>query len=377
VERLARSTERSRPPSVAEAIRARAALPDLANLTAYRLFHGDAEGAPGLAVDRFADVAVIHADSEATLARHLRSLRVELADFRTAYAKIHARRTASGARSSARRAAHPPSVGSETSGKGSLVDTERTHSGPVVRPESSTGGTSVDAERLTARSSALNEPPLWGPPVDEVEVQEHGVRYLVRPARGLSVGLFLDMREVRAWLRQQSDQRTVLNLFAYTCSLGVSASLGGAARVVNVDLSKQYLNWGKANYALNDIPTDERDFLYGDALDWLGRFARRQQRFDLVIVDPPSFSSTPFSVRRDYPRLVAAAAQVVAPAGILLAATNHAATSDEHFETWLDDGLYTAGRRGQLVRSWREPRADFPLPARSRPHLKVRALLLD
>jgi 23S rRNA (cytosine1962-C5)-methyltransferase len=362
VARLVGSAERSRPLSVAEAIRARAALADLADLTAYRLFHGDGEGAPGLAVDRFADVAVIHADTEATLARYLASLRTELADFPTAYAKIHARRAASGARRSAGRPAQRPTLGRETAGKGSLVGTERT---------------SADTERLTARTSATNEQPLWGPPVDEVLVQEHGVRYLIRPASGLSVGLFLDMREVRAWLRQHSDRRTVLNLFAYTCSLGLSASLGGAARVLNLDLSKRYLDWGKANYTANEILTDERDFVYGDALDWLGRLGRRQQRFDLVIVDPPSFSSTPFSVRRDYPRLVEAAAQVVAPAGILLAATNHAATSDEHFETWLDDGLYRAGRRGQLVRSWREPHADFPLPARSRPHLKVRALLLD
>jgi 23S rRNA (cytosine1962-C5)-methyltransferase len=228
-----------------------------------------------------------------------------------------------------------------------------------------------------ARSSVDTDEPLWGPAVDEVEVLEHGVRYLVRPASGLSVGLFLDMREVRGWLQQQSHRKTVLNLFADTCSLGLSAALGGAARVLNLDLSKHYLDWGKANYTLNDIPTDPKDFVYGEAFDWLARFAKRRQRFDLVIVDPPSFSSTPFAVRRDYPRLVQAAAQIVAPAGILLAATNHAGTSDELFETWLDDGLYRAGRRGQLVHSWREPHTDFPMPARGRPHLKVRALLLD
>jgi 23S rRNA (cytosine1962-C5)-methyltransferase len=169
----------------------------------------------------------------------------------------------------------------------------------------------------------------------------------------------------------------VLNLFAYTCSFGVSASLGGAQRVLNLDLSRPYLQWGQQNYRLNELNPDPHDFVYGDTFDWLGRLARRDSRFDLVIVDPPSFSSTRFSVTRDYARLVAAAARVVAPAGILLAATNNVGTSDHHFDTWLRSGLTTAGRHGQLVHSWHEPMADFPVAAGHMPYLKVRALALD
>jgi len=219
---------------------------------------------------------------------------------------------------------------------------------------------------------------VWGPPRPETEVLEDGVRYLVRPDAGLSVGLFLDMREVRGWLRTNAARRRVLNLFAYTCSFGVNAALGGAARVLNLDLSRGYLDWGKTNYRLNRLSVDDRDFVYGDAFDWLGRFARRGERFDLVIVDPPSFSSTPFSVTRDYPRLVEAAARTVAPAGILLAATNHAGTSDDRFEAWLQNGLTLAGRYGRVVQRWHEPRLDFPMPpGRGQPYLKVRALVLD
>jgi 23S rRNA (cytosine1962-C5)-methyltransferase len=213
--------------------------------------------------------------------------------------------------------------------------------------------------------------------VDEAEVVEHGVRYAVRPTAGLSVGLFLDMREVRAWLLSVAHQRSVLNLFAHTCSFGVCASLGGASRVLNLDLSKSYLEWGKTNYRLNSLSVTDRDFVYGDAFDWLARFARRAERFDLVIVDPPSFSSSPFSVRRDYPRLLAAAARAAAPAGMLLAATNHAGTSDEEFEAWLRGGLKMASRIGQLAYAWHEPAADFPVPTGHAPYLKVRALVLD
>jgi len=95
-----------------------------------------------------------------------------------------------------------------------------------------------------------------------------------------------------------------------------------------------------------------------------------------VIVDPPSFSSTPFSVTRDYPRLVAAAARVVSPGGSLLAATNHAQTSEARFDAWLREGLSLASRRGHVVARWHEPSEDFPVAEGTRPYLKVGALQL-
>ena len=235
----------------------------------------------------------------------------------------------------------------------------------------------VRPPHASCRGAELRVSPAWGELVEQVVVLENGVRYELRPLAGQAPGLFFDMREVRAWLREVAAGRQVLNTFAYTCAFGVCATLGGAARVVNLDVSRPSLAWGKANYALNGCPVDERDFVYGDAFDWLRRFARRSEQFDLVIIDPPSFSSTPFSVTRDYPRLVDAAARVVASGGVLLAATNHAATSDARFDAWLADGLARGGRRGHLVRRWHEPLPDFPIPAGQRPYLKVRALALD
>jgi 23S rRNA (cytosine1962-C5)-methyltransferase len=213
--------------------------------------------------------------------------------------------------------------------------------------------------------------------VDVNVVTEFGVRYEVRPAAGLSVGLFLDMRDVRHWLRFVSRGLRVLNLFAYTCSLGVCAALGGARRVVNLDVSRPYLEWGRRNYELNGLAADPHDFIYGDAFDWLRRFTRRSEQFDLVVVDPPSFSSTPFSVTRDYVRLVEAAARVVSPGGTLLVATNHAPTTDERFDAWIHAGLEAAARHGSIVRRWHEPEPDFPVAPDGRPYLKVRAVALD
>ena len=229
----------------------------------------------------------------------------------------------------------------------------------------------------SAREYVPRIQPLWGPPREEVIVTEGGVKYLIRPSSGLTVGLFLDMRDVRHWLRDSTQGRSVLNLFAYTCAFGVCASLGGAAHVLNLDLSKTYLAWGKENYCLNNCLANDRDFVYGDAFDWLRRFGRRGERFDVVIVDPPSFSSTPFSVTRDYPRLVADAAAVTARGGLLLAATNHAQTSDNRFDEWLHSGLAMAQREGRIAQRWHEPTEDFPIAPGGRPYLKVRALQLS
>jgi 23S rRNA (cytosine1962-C5)-methyltransferase len=292
----------------------------IADTDAYRLVNGEADGAPGLFVDRFADLLVVHADTQAILDQYGPALPREYA---AAVAKIHPR----------------------------------------------------DARRATA-----SERTLWGTPPDALVAEERGARYLIRPQAGLNVGLFLDMREVRSWLRTVSAERTVLNLFAYTCSLGVCASLGGAARVLNVDLSRSYLKWGQDNYRCNELAVSEQDFVYGDAFDWLARFARRQQAFDIVIVDPPSFSTSrhgAFSVERDYPRLVKESARCVAPGGILLAATNHAGTTDARFDAWVRTGLHEARRVGHLERRWHEPMPDFPLLPDQRPYLKVRALVLE
>jgi 23S rRNA (cytosine1962-C5)-methyltransferase len=285
--------------------------------------HGDADSTPGLAVDRFGDLVIVHADSDRILASYRAELAHEIGSFSSAYAKVHP-------------------------------------------PQASRG-----------HDSTLH---LWGSEVDQIEALERGVQYAIRPAVGLSVGLFLDMREVRAWLREVCTGRRVLNLFAYTCGFGVCAMLGGATRVLNLDLSRSYLAWGQTNYQLNGLVAHDRDFVYGDAFDWLGRFARRSEQFDVVIVDPPSFSSTrgvPFSVERDYTRLATAAARVVAPGGILLAATNHAGTSEAHFDATLRTALAAAERSYRPQRRWHEPAPDFPVTAGRTPYLKVRALDLE
>lgn len=294
--------------------------------TAYRLVHGAADGMDGVTVDRYSNVLVVSLYGELAAGPRaaLLAALTELPGVQAIYCKQR-----------------PP-----------------------------------EAARLTEGEIARLAPaePVWGVPLAEIEILENGLRYLIRPGAGLSVGLFLDMREMRDRVRAWAAGRTVLNTFAYTCAFGVAARAGGAARVLNLDLSKPALTWGQANYRANGFTPDPYDFVYGDAFDWLARFARRGQRFDLVILDPPGFARAdgrPFSAARDYARLVALAAPVVSADGLLLACCNVAALPLRAFQRQVMDGIAAAGRRGVLMGKFCEPALDFPTPVGASPYLKL------
>jgi 23S rRNA (cytosine1962-C5)-methyltransferase len=156
-------------------------------------------------------------------------------------------------------------------------------------------------------------------------VREQGLSFAIRPANGLSVGLYLDARDARAWVRAHARGRTVLNLFAYSCGFGVAALAGAATRAVNVDASRKVLDWGEENVRLNGFVPERRDFIAGDAREWLGRFAKKGETFDLVVLDPPSFASVGkkrWVASAQYPDLVREAMACVAPGGQLLACCN-------------------------------------------------------
>ena len=126
-------------------------------------------------------------------------------------------------------------------------------------------------------------------------------------------------------LRELCPGKTVLNTFAYTCSFGVAAVAAGA-KAVNLDLSRNYLEWGQENYRLNRVEPEKADFIYGDVFDWLGRFKRRGRKFDLIILDPPTFSrdrrSRVFRVQDDFGGLADRAAACLNRNGLLLCSTN-------------------------------------------------------
>ncbi len=210
--------------------------------------------------------------------------------------------------------------------------------------------------------------PLWGAARGEVTALENGVPFVIRPGADLSIGLFADARPARRWVRAHAPAR-VLNTFAYSCGFGLSAVLGGAQTVKNVDLSRKVLAWGQENYALSGLAAPDRDFLYGDVFGWLRRLHRRGDVFDLVVLDPPSFARSKAGIWRaehDYGRLAALAAQVTAPGGTLLAVLNHAGVSPTAFDRMVEGGLAEAGRRGRAAQRLGAGE-DYPGAA----HLKV------
>ena len=173
-------------------------------------------------------------------------------------------------------------------------------------------------------------------------VQENGLSYWIDFQSGYSQGLFLDQRLNRQRLRELCPGKTVLNTFADPCSFGVVAASAGA-RAVNLDLSQNYLEWGQDNYRLNSLEPEQVDFIYGDVFDWLGRFAKRDRRFDLVVLDPPTFSrsktSGVFQAEKDYGALLQRSLCVIEPGGILLCCLNAHHVSATEFRYILKNNL--------------------------------------
>ena len=205
-------------------------------------------------------------------------------------------------------------------------------------------------------------------------VSEFGLKYLVQVQQGLGTGLFLDQRENRAWVRQHSNGASVLNLFAYTCSFTLAAAAGGACSTTSVDISKQALGVGARNLANNGLlESCKHRFVCDDVPRWVGRACRASQRFDLIILDPPSFGTSPwgcFSTLKDYRHLAASSMELLHDRGWLLACTNHRAVGEAKLRDWLRSAAHSTGR---AVLALEEARAgqDFPVPQGGEPHMKA------
>ena len=132
---------------------------------------------------------------------------------------------------------------------------------------------------------------IYGAKADR-EIVEHGVRYAIDLNMNQDASFYLDTRNLRRWLIDHMDGKTILNTFAYTGSLGVAAIAGGAKRVVQTDINHRFLNLAKTSYTLNGFVVDKSNFMTTDFFQAVGRFKSSNTRFDCVILDPPFFSST-------------------------------------------------------------------------------------
>lgn len=293
-----------------------------ARTDAFRLFHGSVEGAPGLALDVYGDFLVAHlyeslgSDDESALFDRVAGL-----GCRGLYVKRR------------------PVQANE------LVDTRV----PDLAPSRPVRGDAAP---------------------DRFVVSELGLPYEVALGDGLSTGVFLDQRENRRRVRARSEGKRVLNLFAYTGAFSVAALAGGARACISVDAAAPALAWAERNVARIGA-TERHQALRGDVFALLGGFAARDERFDLVICDPPTYSTTRSRVFRsgaDWEELVAAVFRVISPCGEALFCSNDRRMSVATFRKRVAAGLRAAGRDARIT-SLAPPR-DFPVAAGGEPSVK-------
>ncbi len=214
-------------------------------------------------------------------------------------------------------------------------------------------------------------------------VRENGCQFELSFREGFSIGLFLDQRDNRRRLLtghvaarfnfSRAGSPALLNTFAYTCGFSVCAAKAGWL-TTNIDLSKKYLEWGKRNFKLNLLDPVEHEFIFGDVFDWLGRLAKKQRRFDIILLDPPTFShskeSGVFRVEKDYGKLVRLTLPLLHASGVLFASTNAACWEPAQFLACLEEAVGKSGRK-ILQRHYAPQPPDFPVSRYEPAYLKT------
>jgi 23S rRNA (cytosine1962-C5)-methyltransferase len=191
-------------------------------------------------------------------------------------------------------------------------------------------------------------------------VTEWHLKFSLDFGTGYSPGLFLDQRENRRYVRHIAPKH-LLNCFAYTCSFSVCAACSGAS-TFNIDLSKKYLARGRENFALNNLATVDHHFIADDVRSVLPRLARRGERFDAIILDPPTFSRTPgrrpFQVEHDFEHLLIRALALAERDAHVLISTNYSALGEHALEVMARYCLKETRRAATFHRPL--PLPDFP-----------------
>lgn len=294
----------------------------------YRLFHGSQEGAGGLTIDRYGPQLLVQSFHQSLTTDELLALAKHCNE---------------------------------------LLNTPLL----LVYNDRSKGNSRIDRQDsvYTAEDAALAD----------LVSHEWGIKYRVRGRHaGQDPLLFLDLRNARGWVKQHSAGKTVLNLFAYTCGVGLAAAAGGAKAVTNLDFAEGNLAVGRENGALNP-ELQPMQFIQSDYFPAIRQLAglpiaqRRGQKlpsyprlspqqFDLVLLDPPAWAKSAFGtvdLLRDYQSLLKPAILATAEDGVLICCNNLAKVT---LNDWREQVLRCASKLGRPVRDCQvlSPAADFP-----------------
>lgn len=203
-----------------------------------------------------------------------------------------------------------------------------------------------------------------------VVVQERGLSFRCNLSDYLDTGLFLDHRPTRALVAAEAAGKRVLNLFCYTGSFTVYAAAAGARATTSVDLSNTYLDWTGDNLSLNGLAGPQHQLVRDDVLVWLGAEASRGGRYDLIVLDPPTFSTSKrmtetLDIQRDHVALVQAALKLLDAGGVLWFSTNarrfrlvEAAFAGAAFGDMTAQTIPDDFRDRSIHRCWRAVRGD-------------------
>jgi 23S rRNA (cytosine1962-C5)-methyltransferase len=305
-----------------------------AGCTAFRWLFGEGDGLPGITVDRYDEFAVVQTYMDAgPLLDWLPEALQVVAPLRGLVLRERSRDEAPG--SDERRTTNDEN---STPARAQLSSIDHRPSSRILRGVA---------------------------PPDELVVTEHGLRFLADLQGGQKTGLFLDHRENRRYVESISAGRTVLNCFAYTGAFSLYALRGGAQSVVSNDIGKGLAEAAAANIALNDLDAARHSFVTEDSFALLNAYVEQGRRFDLVILDPPSFAKNKqsrFAAQRAYAKLNALAMRCVKPGGLLATASCTSQVGPEAFREVLAAAGASADRRMQIIHEAGQP-LDHPVPA--------------
>lgn len=190
-------------------------------------------------------------------------------------------------------------------------------------------------------------------------IKENGMNFAVNLNDGAMTGIFLDQRNVRLALREHySKGKTVLNTFSYTGAFSVAAALGGAYETTSVDLAKRSLPLTIEQFSVNGIDYEQQQIKVMNVFDYFSYAARHQLKYDVVVLDPPSFARTKkmtFSTAKDYPKLIAQAIDITAPEGLIIASTNNASFNMKKFKSFIDKAFKEKNKRYKIVEQHQLP----------------------
>jgi 23S rRNA (cytosine1962-C5)-methyltransferase len=206
---------------------------------------------------------------------------------------------------------------------------------------------------------------LAGTPAPEkLQVRENGLNFLVSLEKGLNTGLFPDQRSSRRDLLQRVAGKRFLNLFSYTGAFSVAAAAAGAKLVTSVDASLTYMDWARDNFNANRLNPKRHEFVVGEVLATLSLLARQKRKYDVILMDPPSFSTIArnrFTTRGGTADLVATAMALLVDGGLLICSSNHQKVDVADYLKELRRGALQTESALQVIALSGQPE-DFPYP---------------